>query len=185
MKKFIVLFCCLVSSSVFAATPPAAKFLQFVLMAEHGQTLKQSNGQVQLQLTEVNDAVYYFTNRPRRISGMLPTGFFLKRWIKPPPHDFVSIPPNAALLYEYHGKQTLQVVMLKTPVYDADTHSVTFTLMSLSGSRLVLPDKIQHPVITFAEVTVCGLLGSWGNLPGEQQSDVSCHEAAHKAAAQP
>src|SRR3990167_7216014 len=74
------------------------KFLQFILKAKSGAVVKNDQAYY-LKLQGVEGSVIYFTNRPRRIANTMTTGFFLKRWTKPPPHAFTSDPPNAAVIY--------------------------------------------------------------------------------------
>lgn len=158
-----------------AKAPKSIKFLQLVLTANSGLVTKENNA-YRLVLAGVNANVSYFTNRPRRVVGSMPTGYFLKRWIKPPPHDFVATPPNAAITYFAPAQETIIVTLMK-PTYDIKKQQLQFTIQPLPGVA-IKEGKIDKPVIFLAEVTICGTLGAWGNLPGEKQLDQDCHQNA-------
>ena len=176
------------SSTTTTATAPSTKaptlitkLLQFTLKAKSGaiKTVDSSQSLYQLDLQGVDGNVLYFTNRPRRIVDSMTTRFFLKRWLKPPPRDYSTVPPNAIIIYpdKRSGMLATSVVILMNPVYDATRQTLQFTIKPTAGN-LNLPPVIKMPVITMAEITVCGVLGSWGNLPGETQYDVECHKQA-------
>ena len=155
------------------------KFLQFVLRAESA-TIKilDNKPTYQLELQGIDKSVLYFTNRPRRITDHMSTRFFLKRWIKPPPHDFLSNPPNAAIFYIDKNTQLQQVelVLLKNPVYIPEKQRLFFMIQPMTGNKLFLPNYLEKPAIIMGEITVCGVIGAWGDLPGEEKSDVECHK---------
>lgn len=202
MKKipiiFVMVFCygliCTYSSAATPSTPIASessttpakpviinKFLQFVLPANSGVVLPaQQKGSYELKLMGVDANVVYFTNKPRRIVGSMTTAFFLKRWVKPPPRDFISNPPNALVTYVGEGsRQTNFIVQLTQPIYNEQTHALSFVIKPLQTSQ-IMPSQINKPVIVMSEVAVCGVLGAWGNLPGEKQYDVECHAKEHE-----
>jgi len=157
------------------------KFLQFILPAASGSIGKDTlSGFSRMQLVDVDTQVTYFTNHPRRITGSMATGFFLKRWIKPPPRDFTANPPNAMVTYIDDSKQLQQffIVQLIAPLYQESTRTLSFTIKQLPGSP-PLPTKIKQPAIIMSETAVCGVLGAWGDLPGEKQNDAQCHSNEH------
>ncbi|ARG97737.1 hypothetical protein B6N58_08715 [Legionella micdadei] len=115
------------------------KFLQFILPAASGSIGKDTlSGFSRMQLVDVDTQVTYFTNHPRRITGSMATGFFLKRWIKPPPRDFTANPPNAMVTYIDDSKQLQQffIVQLIAPLYQESTRTLSFTIKQLPGSPL-------------------------------------------------
>src|SRR5690349_18685301 len=72
-----------------ASTPgKSTKLLQFVLTGQQARfkSKDESNRRYLLELKDVKSDVVFFTNRPRRIADTMKVGFFLKRWLKPPPH---------------------------------------------------------------------------------------------------
>ena len=106
------------------------------------------------------------------------TRFFLKRWIKPPPHDFISNPPNAAILYLDKNtlRQQTDLVLLRNPIYIPEQERLLFMIQPMTGNKLSLPPFLEKPIITLGEITVCGVIGAWGDLPGEEKSDIECHK---------
>ena len=189
VKKFIlitlsiiILFC---DTSNYASTDDnkpkvITKFLQFIIRAESASVKAIDNNKLiyQLELQGVDTSVLYFTNRPRRITDYMTTRFFLKRWIKPPPHDFITNPPNAAILYidKITNRQQTALVLLNNPVYIPNQQRLFFMIQPITGNKLTLPLFLEKPVIVMGEITVCGVIGAWGDLPGEEKSDIECHK---------
>ena len=91
-----------------AATPAPAPFLL---------TLREHSGQT-----------IYFSDRPDRIFGALPTKQFLDELGFTPAN-----PPNAALVGEFKAGQGVVVLTLTDPVYDAQTDTLTYGADTLAG----------------------------------------------------
>src|SRR3990167_9852138 len=96
-----VLFCTLLTNSSFASQPTVLqyKLIEFILVGTHG-TVKpaaRATGKYLLTLKGIDKNAVFFVNAPNRLSGTMLTRTFLKRWIKPPPHDWKTEPPNGAV----------------------------------------------------------------------------------------
>ena len=103
----------------------------------------------------------------------------MKRWVKSAPHDYKTNPPNALLSYSSTESQDRKniIIQLLSPKYISDTHELSFIVKSLDDSTPVLSKVMNQPQLMYASPAMCGLLGSWGNLPGEKKYDQACHHA--------
>jgi hypothetical protein len=102
----------------------------------------------------------YFTDRPNRLVGAVPTDKFL---------DYLGFtpanPPNAALLVEREAGHTdIAVVELFNPVYDTDTRNLTYEVTVLDDWEKVVDlefrhDPVEEPPATFgtAHIFIDGL----------------------------
>jgi hypothetical protein len=70
----------------------------------------------------------YFSDRPDRIVGAMPTGEFLEGLGFTPAN-----PPNAALVGEFEAGDGIVVLTLTDPVYDAETDTLTYGAELLEG----------------------------------------------------
>ena len=153
------------------------KLLQFVVTAQSGSLKSLDGSRYQLVLNGVNEKTTFVTNEPRRIVGWMTTGYFLKRWIKPAPNDYATTPSNGTLIYNLSSvkqSQVLYVQALSPPLYDEATHQLTFNVQPVQDPLMAV-DSMDTPVLVFSSPAVCGLLGAWGNLPGETQYNQGCH----------
>lgn len=81
-----------------------------------------------LVLYGVNPAVVWFTDRPRRASGLMPLSDFMNDWQS---FGFVSDPPNAVVVL-HSGSRA--VVELTNPRYDPTSATWMATIEFLEGS---------------------------------------------------
>jgi hypothetical protein len=82
----------------------------------------------------------YFTDRPKRLVGTLPTDKFL---------DYLGFdannPPNAAIMVEREpGHLDIAVLELFNPVYDKDVRNLTYEVTVLDNWDKVLDTGFQH-----------------------------------------
>lgn len=94
------------------------------LLVQTAPSVRYGNGA--LVLESVHDQTLYFSDRPNRIAGWLPTREQIEDW-GVGEDSFVSDPPNADLSVLTDGEQLQVVVVLKNPrfmdgdlVYDVD-----------------------------------------------------------------
>ncbi len=94
-----------------------------------GSLVANADGTFQLILLNAPAQTVYFTERPARIVGAIPTERFLEVL------DFDGgNPPNAALVIEVDNANTdVIVVELTAPVYDPAVASLTYTATLLEG----------------------------------------------------
>ena len=118
------------------ATSPAAGrepvSLLFVQSFARGSLVPKAGeaGSYTLTLAEEQGPTIYFSDRPNRLVGTLPTErFFAARGISPfDPAD----PPNAALVARTEAGEDVVVVELLDPRYDAATRTVTYDVRVLA-----------------------------------------------------
>ena len=98
-----------------------------------------------LSLQQIPASVYYLSDRPYRITGLMSTEKFFSDWQAQGPNSFVVNPPNASLvgLKEGAAKTDAQLVamVLSDPHYNATLHEVTYTA-KLLGKNASLPSKM-------------------------------------------
>src|SRR3990167_6104223 len=90
-----------ICSSVYASTPAANDqatylYLQFAKSATI-TPVGASKNTFSLTLRGVSPYVSYFSNRPKRVTGVLPVKTFLMAWQQPGKGSFGTMPPNASI----------------------------------------------------------------------------------------
>ncbi len=120
IKTFmLILLGMLLMASVFAATQKKPESILYVIRAQQRQLVKQGQ---QYQLIINHPKVSFFTDRPVRVAGEVPTKTFIKTWSEGS-FSFAKVNPNAALLSNVKDsvdKQGVQrFVTLSNPVYQA------------------------------------------------------------------
>jgi len=103
-----------------------------------------------LTLSGINPATLYFSDRPERIVGHVPTDVFVDQWDKGK-DNFAADPPNAALSILSGGEPQEIVVVLKAPrlksgnlVYDVDVLEGNKT--ASGGASSLFIDVIGRPM---------------------------------------
>jgi hypothetical protein len=114
------------------ATPVVAVDAAFLFVQAgftSGTLADNGDGTYLLTLLDAPAQTVYFSDRPDRIAGALPTGRFLEVL------DFDGgDPPNAALVIQVDAENTDVIVFeLTAPVYDARVASLTYTATLLQG----------------------------------------------------
>jgi len=119
-------------SSTPVQSPPAASLL-YVQTAGSGtfEPLDGSADRYRLVLNDVSPSVVYFSDRPYRIAGHVPTADFLKKL------GFGgALDPNAAIdIAEGTPESDLIVAALTKPVYDAQRGTLTYEITVLDTPR--------------------------------------------------
>jgi len=107
-----------------------------------GTLAANSDGTYALTLLNAPAQTIYFSDRPNRIVGAMPTERFLEALGFDP-----ADPPNAALVIQVDTENT-DVIMfeLTAPVYDADRASLTYTATLLEGF-----DQLDETGVGFVE----------------------------------
>lgn len=131
------------------ATPAAspvtgdeAAFLFVQAGFESGTLADNGDGSYLLTLLGAPAQTVYFSDRPDRIVGAMPTGRFLEVL------GFdAGDPPNAALVIQVDAENTDVIVFeLTAPVYDAEAASLTYTATLLEGF-----DQLEETGVGFVE----------------------------------
>ena len=113
----------------FIQTAPKAKL----------EMIPGKKGEYKITLYNPNPYVSFFSDRPKRMTGMMPIPGFLALWNnKNLANNFATIPPNGALesqskimIFKRHRLSLL--ASLSNPQYDAKNKTMTYTLSSLNS----------------------------------------------------
>ena len=120
------------ASPVASPTPAADVNLLFV-QTGGATTLTPGTGDIHtLTITGVTAQTLYFSDRPSRITGAMPTATFVGTWAE----AFGDNPPNATLIgHPEAGGDTEEavVVELLEPVYDAASATLTYQVRHPGG----------------------------------------------------
>ncbi|MCH9644503.1 MAG: hypothetical protein K0U29_05385 [Gammaproteobacteria bacterium] len=118
LQRLLITLCCLIGLGLMVnaqATPKAKKKVSalLVLSAKKGVLQKSAKGRT-LTLTDIDPHVLWFTDRPNRKAGFVPTQKFIASWAK----SFKGDPPNAGLVhadmsYTRGGNQAPLAIELK------------------------------------------------------------------------
>lgn len=84
-----------------------------------------------LTLNGVSTNVLYFSDRPERIVSQMTTQLYVDDWNEGQ-DSFVADPPNAALVMNEAGGENIIVVELLNPVYDSETQTLVYDVVSLN-----------------------------------------------------
>ena len=112
--------------------------LLFVMTGSSG-TIKpisdDSDSTHMLTINDVSKSTVYFSDRPARISGHMPTQDLIDIW-NVGEDDFQVDPPNVSIEI-FDGDDVITIVAeLTNPIYDAETDSITFNAIILSEGDL-------------------------------------------------
>lgn len=152
-KKNLVIAALLFFCSVFAYANPSDTSTQknylFLQTAKTG-LLKptQVPGIYQLALKDISPYVTYFTDRPNRMTGLLPMERFLEIWQSNAKNGFKADAPNVAVegikLHAVSKDQTIGlVVVLSKPIYDRKTKTLTYTAQALNHEKITFNHNIK------------------------------------------
>ena len=169
INKAIVLvmtLCVLLVSPVLADTSSTQHTNYLYVQTARAATLKPVNYQQHtftLVLKGVSSYVSYFSDRPKRESGILATQSFLMAWQQPGKNSFKQSPPNASVtgimlknLPEF--KNTSIIVELRNPRYEQKKHLLTFDVTVLSSNAKTILNKtitLHDAVIFFDDIPWC------------------------------
>jgi len=113
-----------------SGTPEATSEIEvlYVQSFSSGEIADSGDGSFALSLAGGTGQTVYFTDHPERLAGALATESFLDE------RAFdVANPPNAALVAERAGEQTIVVVELLDPALETSTMTVTYRAQPVTG----------------------------------------------------
>lgn len=105
-----------------------------------------SAGEYSLTLNKVQPYVSYFSDRPNRITGLMPTSKFIQAWNPQSGGNFKQMAPNVdvegiKVHGIFHQKDMFFILSLNNPQYNQTTHSLSFTATALNGDKGVMPTQ--------------------------------------------
>lgn len=159
LKVLILTLMCSSTLSWASKTTPPLSFL-FVQSADSAvlAPVKEHPGQFTLTLKKVNPYVTYFSDRPNRVTGMMPTAEFMAIWQKKGKDSFAHDAPNVniegmKLHYIIKNKSVSFVAELLNPQVDAKTHDITYDIQVLGAHQDLVPHKsvTLHQVVLFLD----------------------------------
>jgi hypothetical protein len=115
------------------------------LFVQNGKGMTFDKAKSRLTLKGVSPVTVFFSDRPERITGNMPTVSFLPLW-KDGKDSFEKDPPNATLSIFTAGKVTDAVVVLRNPVLKGE--DLSYEVKILQGE---LPPK-GGPVALFIDI---------------------------------
>ena len=130
----------------------------FIQNAKNGilQVDPQDPKQYHLVLEGVQSYVMYFSDRPKRFSGLISTERFVSLWHARQKNNFSKDAPNVAVsgmkLHRiFRNKEMSVVFSLENPVYDDKNHTVTYDADLVGDPESVLPQatKLKDVVLFF------------------------------------
>ncbi len=161
---FSLLSLCFASTS-FANTKPSTQ-MEFVQTAHAGklEAIPGKTGQYKITLYKPGAYVSYFSDRPKRVTGLMPIDHFVKLWSeKDVQNSFAMTPPNAAIetvavkmIFNRHRFSIMG--SLSDPQYNAKENTITYTLSSLSPRD----PQIKETKLGFTVLFIDGLGMHWG-----------------------
>ncbi len=162
---FLSLFSLSFASSSFANTQQSTQ-MEFVQTAHEGklEAIPGKSGQYKITLYKPDAYVSDFSDRPKRVTGIIPIKRFVQLWDKKTIHNnFAVSPPNAAIetitvnmIFNKHHLSLL--ASLSDPKYDAKSDTIKYTLSSLSSRD----PKIKKTKLGFTVLFIDGLGIHWG-----------------------
>ena len=130
-----------------------------MLTARTGTMSKTAKG-YSLVLHQVSPQILWFTDRPNRKSGMIPTHGFIGHWHKLYQGDAPNIGlVHAGLASNTNGIATPMAMELSNPVVNGS--SIRFKVKMLEGDRVKL-GKLKDLAIFIDNGDGCGYGCSWG-----------------------
>jgi hypothetical protein len=101
-----------------------------------------------LELNNVSDSTIMFSDRPNRIVESVSTSDFVGNWTTGP-NSFAVDEPNDALIVENKQSGQLETVVIESfsPVYDPNTNTVTYTIMTDDATSIELPVEFGQAVL--------------------------------------
>ena len=100
-----------------------------------------------LELSNVSDSTILFSDRPNRIVTSVSTSDFVGNWTAGP-DSFESDVPNDALIVENTQTGNLETAVIESfnPMYDANTNTLTYTIVAENATSINLPSEFGHSV---------------------------------------
>lgn len=149
----------LFSTSLWTITASAEQQTDylFIQQAKEGKLVAtQDKNTYKLVVKGLDSYIMYFSDRPVRTAGLIPTPDFYKQWNEKVASGFQSDAPNAGLVgVKLHklkeGKDSEVAITLSNPQYDAAHNTVTYTAKILTADLPKLPKAMgfSHLVLFF------------------------------------
>jgi hypothetical protein len=101
-----------------------------------------------LELNNVANGIIQFSDRPERIVESISTTDFIGSWTAGP-NSFESDVPNDALIVEDTKTGNLETAIIESfnPMYDANTNTLTYTIMTDNATSIDLPSEFGQTVL--------------------------------------
>jgi len=101
-----------------------------------------------LELNNVSDSTILFSDRPERIVTSISTAGFVGNWTAGP-NSFESDVPNDALIVENTETGELETAVIESfnPMYDANTNTLTYTIVAENATSINLPSEFGQTVL--------------------------------------
>ena len=114
--------------------------------------IKNQKQKYKLTLKGLPKNISYFSDRPRRVAGLMPMAKYLEVWNQNTPNSYKSNPPNVAI---ETAKLTKSIIgSLSAPKYDAKHHSMTYTLTVINKPLKLADSNNMGPVSLFIDPTM-------------------------------
>ena len=132
------------------AQPKPAASLLFVQMAQKIDYKKTDASSGVMTLYDVPPQTMFFTDRPNRVVGNVPTNAFVSKWTTDKgPGGFASNPPNAAVtVFQSDGAKTA-IVELRNPRLDGN--KLSYDVKVLQGISSTQPAEGVVFIDNFSE----------------------------------
>ena len=132
------------------AQPKPAASLLFVQMAQKIDYKKTDASSGVMTLYDVPTQTMFFTDRPNRVVGNVPTSAFVSRWTTDKgPNGFATNPPNAAVtVFQSDGAKTA-IVELSNPRLDGN--KLSYDVKVLQGISSTQPAEGVVFIDNFSE----------------------------------
>ena len=100
-----------------------------------------------LELNNVSDSTILFSDRPERRVTTTSTADFIGNWAIGP-DSFAADAPNAALIVE-NAQSNLETALVELfdPVYDANTNTLTYTIIAENATSVDLPGEFGQNIL--------------------------------------
>jgi hypothetical protein len=124
-----------------------AEFLS--IQTAHSGSISQVNETVYtLELNNVSDSTIMFSDRPGRVIETVSTADFVGNWTTGT-NSFSSDEPNDALIVEniQTGNLETYVIESSSPVYDTNTDTLTYTIMTDDATSIDLLSEFGQAVL--------------------------------------
>jgi len=123
------------------------KFLSFQT-AQSGSISQINETAYTLDLNNVSDKTILFSDRPNRIVETISTADFIGNW-STGPDSFAEDVPNDAFIVKDTQTGELETAVIESfdPVYDVNTKTLTYTIMTENGTSFGLPNDFGQTIL--------------------------------------
>lgn len=165
MKIYIRIIFAVVMSALIFSVPYASTIKKtngnylYVITSKNGHIKKLPTGKFQLIMQNVTPYVTYFSDRPKRLSGLMPTLKFVNKW-NVVNNRLVKNPPNANIegsslhaIYHSQFRQFDLNVELLNPTYYKKNKTLVFDIQLMPGNAITKNDlKFDHTALFVDQV---------------------------------